>query len=364
VKKLLVLLALAIAATIGFTACNSNDATDIPTTNESTADVTVNHPPLNVANWGLFIYEPVLQMFEQEYGIRIIYSTYSTNEELYTMMVHGGAEFDVVVPSDYMVERMINEGLLAPLNWDNIPNASYIFPRFQGLAFDPHNLYSIPYKWGTFGIVYNTTKVDQVVDSWHILWDEQYAGEIFMYNSSRCTMGAVQRMLGFSMNSRSQDELNQVRDALIRQAPLVRAYLADQIIDNMIGGEGALATVYNGCAMWITYYNPDHNYVVPIEGSQLWFNSMVIPTTTRNQANAEKFINFMARPDIAYLNTRYTRYSTTNMGAFERIPEYWQNNPIYWPGDDILARGEVFVDLGDFRGAFELAWTQVMLAGN
>ena len=363
-KKILLILAMAMVATLGFTACTSDDATSTPAENESTADATVNHPPLNVANWGLFIYEPVLQMFEQEYGIRIIYSTYSTNEELYTMMVHGGAEFDVVVPSDYMVERMINEDLLVPINWDNVPNASYIFPRFQGLAFDPQSRYSIPYKWGTFGIVYNTTKVDQVVDSWHILWDEQYAGEIFMYNSSRCTMGAVQRMLGFSMNSRSQDELNQVRDALIRQAPLVRAFLADQIIDNMIGGEGALATVYNGCAMWITYYNPDHNYVVPIEGSQLWFNSMVIPATTRNQANAEKFINFMARPDIAYLNTRYTRYSTTNMGAFERIPEYWQNNPIYWPGEDILARGEVFVDLGDFRAAFELAWTQVMLAGN
>jgi len=362
-KKALLILALAIVAALALTACNNApSAPNAPAaTNEPAA--TVNHPPLNVANWGLFIYEPVLQMFEAEYGIRVIYSTYSTNEELHVLITQG-AEFDVIVPSDYMVERLINEGRLAPLNWENIPNASYIFPRFQGLAFDPDNRYSVPYKWGTFGIVYNTNKVDQVVDSWQILWDEQFAGEIFMYNSSRCTMGAVQRMLGFSMNSTCPDELNQVRDALMQQSPLVRAFLTDQIIDNMIGEEGALGTVYNGCARWIIYYNPDHNFVVPVEGSQLWFNSMVIPANTRNQANAEKFINFMNRPDIAYLNTRYTRYSTANSGAFERVPDYWQNCPIYWPDEDILDRGEVFVDLGDFRGAFELAWTQVLLASN
>jgi len=323
-----------------------------------------NRPEISVANWGLFIYEPVLEMFEEEYGIRVIYSTYSTNEDLYTMMASGGAEFDVVVPSDYMVERMIREGMLAPINWENVPNASLIFPHLRYMAFDPQNRYSIPYKWGTFGIVYNTTKVTQPVYSWRLLWEEQFAGEIFMYNSSRCTMGAVQRMLGFSMNSTSQDELNQVRDALIQQAPLVRAFLADEIIDNMIGGEGALGTVYNGCARWIIAYNPDHNFVVPVEGSQLWFNSMVIPATTRNQEYAEKFINFMNRPDIAYLNTRYTRYSTANSGAFDMLPDYWQNCEIYWPSADILARGEVFIDLGDFRGAFELAWTQVLLAGN
>jgi len=344
-KKVIAVLLLALIV-LGFSGCGSDQET------------------INVFNWGLFIYEPVLQMFEEEYGIRVSYSTYSTNEEMYTMVVHGGAYFDVIVPSDYMVERMINEGLLARINWDNVPNVRYIDDRFRGLAFDPQNLYSVPYKWGTFGIVYNTTKVDQVVDSWSVLWDEQFRGEIFMYDSSRCTIGAVQRMLGFSMNSRDQGELNQARDMLIQQAQmgLVRAYLADQIIDNMIGGEGTLGTVYNGCARWIIYYNPDHNFVIPREGTQLWFNSMVIPATTQNQANAEKFINFMNRPDIALLNTLYTRYSTSNLGAFELLPEDWQNCPIYWPSEEIMALGEVFVDLGDFRGAFEQAWTEIMLS--
>lgn len=317
---------------------------------------------INVANWGLFIDEAVLEMFEQEYGITVIYSTYSTNEDLYTMITRSGAEFDVIVPSDYMVERMINEGLLARLNWDNIPNARYIDDRFKNLAFDPENLYSVPYKWGTFGIVYNTTKVDQVVDSWRILWDEQFAGEIFMYDSSRCTIGAVQRMLGFSMNSRDLNQLHEARDMLIQQAPLVRAFLADQIIDNMIGGEGALGTVYNGCARWIIYYNPDHNFAIPQEGTQLWFNSMVVPATTQNQDHAEKFINFMNRPDIALMNTLYTRYSTTNTGAFNQLPADWQNCPIYWPDEATLALGEVFVDLGDFRGPFEQAWTEILVS--
>jgi len=334
---------LLVAVILSFAACDSGES-------------------ITVANWGLFIYEPVLRMFEEEYGIRVVYSEYSTNEMLHTMVSQAGAQFDVVVPSDYMVERMINEGLLMQLNWDNIPNARYIYDRLWGMDFDPNNLYSIPYKWGTFGIVYNTTRVDQVVDSWRILWDEQFAGEIFMYNSSRCTIGATQKMLGFSMNNRSLDELHQARDYLIQQRPLVRAFFADEIIDSMIGGEGILGTVYNGCARWIIHYNPDHNFVVPIEGTQMWFNSMVIPVTTQNQANAEKFINFMSRPDIALMNTLYTRYSTSNMGAFNQLPEDWQNCPIYWPDEETMARGEVLVDLGDFRSAFEEAWIEIMLA--
>ena len=342
-KKIVLILALALVAVFSFTACNRGEE-------------------IHLFNWGLFIEPAIFELFYEEYGIRVIESNYSTNDEMHALVAVQGAEFDIIVPSDYMVERMINEGLLARINWDNIPNSRYIGPQFMSMAFDPQNLYSVPYKWGTFGIVYNTRRVNQVVDSWTILWDEQFAGEIFMYNSSRCTIGAIQRMLGFSMNSRDHGELMQVRDALIAQAPLVRAFQADQNIFSMIAEEGLLAMMYNGCARWVIYYNPDHNFVVPREGSQLWFNSMVIPANARNHPGAEKFINFVNRPEIAYMNTRYTRYSTTNMGAFARLPEDWQNCPIYWPDDEILARGEVFVDLGDFRGAFEQAWVEILLS--
>lgn len=319
---------------------------------------------LYVFNWGHFIYEPVLRMFEDEYNIRVIYSTYATNEEMYARVVGGGAQFDVLFPSDYMIERMATEGLLRPLNWDNLPNREHIDEKFWYWQHDPQNIYSMPYMWGTFGLLYNTNMVTQPVYSWEILWDEQFDNNIFMYDSSRCSIGVAQKLLGFSMNSTDPGELELARNLMIEQAPLVRAFLGDQVIDSMINEEAALATVFSGDARWIIYYNENHNFVNPQEGVQLFIDSMVIPANSRNPENAELFINFMTRPDIAYLNTRYIRYSTTNASAFAMLPDYWQNCPIYWPDDDVLARGEVFVDLGEFRADFERAWTQVMVAGN
>ena len=317
---------------------------------------------LYVFNWGHFIYEPVLAMFEEEFGIRVIYATYATNEEMYTTVVSGGANFDVLFPSDYMIERMAKEGLLMPLNWDNLPNRSYIDDRFWNWQHDPLNRYSMPYMWGTFGLVYNTNMVDQPVYSWSILWDEQFENQIFMYDSSRCSIGVAQHLLGFSLNSTDPSELEAARNKMIQQLPLVRAFLGDQIIDLMIGNDAALATIYSGDARWIMYYAPEHNFVNPVEGVQLFIDSMVIPANAQNVQNAELFINFMTRPDIAYLNTRHIRYSTTNAGAFAMLPDYWQNCPIYWPDDATLARGEVFIDLGDFRADVERAWTQIMVS--
>lgn len=317
-----------------------------------------------VFNWGHFIDPQVLTMFEQEYGIRVVYSTYATNEEMYSRIVEGGAQFDVLFPSDYMIQRMIYEGRLQQLNWDNLPNARHIDPKFWGWEHDPSDLYSMPYMWGTFGLLYNTTMVTQPVYSWEILWDSTFVNNIFMYDSSRCAMGIAQHLLGFSLNSTSMTELNAARDLLIQQAQmgLVRAYVGDQVIDAMSNGEAALATVFSGDARWIIDANPNHNFVNPVEGVQLFIDSMVIPSNARNVTNAEKFINFMTRPDIAYMNTRYIMYSTTNAAAFAMLPSYWQNCPIYWPDDEVLARGEVFIDLGDFRADFERAWTEVMAA--
>jgi len=313
-----------------------------------------------VFNWGFFIYEPVLAMFEEEYGIRVIYDTYPTNEVMYARVVDGGGVFDVLVPSDYMIERMINEGLLAPINWDNIPNRRYIADRFWYWDHDPTNAYSVPYIWGTFGIVYNTNMIDQVVDSWSILWDEQFANNIFMYDSARCSLGVAQHLLGFSLNTRNIDEMHQVRDKLLSQSHLVRAFLGDEVIHSMIGEEAAIAAVFNGCARWIMDSNPNHNFVNPYEGVQLFIDSMVIPANAQNQAGAEKFINFMNRPDIAVLNALYIMYTTTNEGALALLPEDWQNCPIYWPPEDVIRRGEVFRDLGDFRAEYEHIWTQVL----
>ena len=321
-----------------------------------------NQPQINVFNWGEFIYMPVLRMFTEETGIRVVYDTYATNEEMYQRILAGGADFDVLFPSDYMIERMALAGMLAPLNWDNIPNRVYIDERFWDMPFDPHNRYSVPYKWGTFGIMYNTTKVDVPVYSWDILWNPRFAGEIFMYYASRDTMGAALKRLGFSLNTTCIDEVHAARDSLIEQGPLVRAFLGDGIRDRLVRGDGMLGTVFSGDALWARVDNPDINFVVPIEGTQIFLDSMVIPATSTRQNEAEMFINFMTRPDIAYLNTRYTRYSTTNAAAFVKLPDYMRECTIYWPPEEIFPKLEAFVDLGDFKEDFERAWTEVMVA--
>ena len=315
---------------------------------------------LYVFNWGDFIDLGVLRIFEAEYGVEVRYATYGSNEEMYTRFVQGGGQFDILVPSDYMIERLIYEERLAPINWDALPNAGYIDPRFMYLEFDPQNTYSVPYMWGTFGILYNTTMVDQVVDSWEILWDEQFRGEIFMYDIARDTFGVAQKKLGFSLNSTDMDELMQARDLLLEQRPLVRAFLQDEIKDSLINREGALGTVFSGCAIWSISQNPELNYVVPREGTQLFFDSMVIPANAPNPEAAHAFINFMLRPDIALMNTLYVGFSTTNAGAFALLPEEKQNCPIYWPSAEVLARSEVFTDLGPFRDYMERAWIEVL----
>jgi len=325
-------------------------------------DVTQLASFINVFNWGEFIDPDVLGMFTAETGITVRYSMYASNEEMYQRIRAGGSDFDVLFPSDYMIERMINQGMLTQLNWDNIPNAEYIDDRFWYMPFDPQNLYSVPYMWGTFGIMYNTTMVHEPVYSWDILWNPTYANLIFMYDASRDTMGAALRRLGFSLNSTNIDEVNAARDSLIEQRPLVRAFLGDLIKDQMIMGEGALGTVFSGDAVWARQDNPDLSFVVPIEGTQIFLDSMVIPSSSTRQLEAEMFINFMTRPDIAYLNTRYVMYSTTNASTFEMLPDYMRNCEIYWPPYEIFYRLEAFADLGDFKEVFERAWTEVLAA--
>ena len=315
---------------------------------------------INVFNWGDFIDPVVLRIFEEKTGIQVIYSTYGSNEEMYTRLTVGGSYFDVLVPSDYMIERLIYEGWLMRIDWDQIPNYVYINPNFKYLDFDPENLYSVPYKWGTFGILYNTTMVDQVVDSWEILWDPQFSGQIFMYDIARDTFGVAQKLLGFSLNSTDIDELRLARDLLLEQRPLVRAFLQDEVKDMLINREGALGVVYSGCAVWSIAQNPELNYVVPREGTQLWFDAMVIPYNAPNPEGAKAFINFMSHPDIALLNTLYTGFTTTNSGAFDLLPYEIQNCTIQWPPEEVLAMSEVFTDLGPFRAYMERYWIEVL----
>jgi len=346
-KKLFLSL-LSLMCVISLSSCAGGGSSDVVT--------------INVFNWGDFLDGTILRDFTEETGIRVNLDTFASNEEMYTKLVAGGTNYDIVIPSDYMIERMINEGLLEKLNFDNIPNFSYIDSRFKNLPYDPYNEYSVPYKWGTVGILYNSTMVSEPVNSWNILWDERYAGQIFMYDSMRDSIGVSLKRLGFSLNTRDLSELEAAGAALIEQKPLVRAYVGDTVRDSMIGNEGALAVVYSGDAMFCMRENPDLRFVVPYEGSNLWFDSMVIPKGSAHKAEAEKFINFLCRPDIALRNVEYTGYSTVNWETFNMLPEEMRNNPAYWPPDDVFDRCEVFLDLGEFTSEFDRVWIEVLVS--
>ncbi|MCL2203160.1 MAG: spermidine/putrescine ABC transporter substrate-binding protein [Defluviitaleaceae bacterium] len=322
---------------------------------------------IRVFNWGNYLDESILAEFTAQTGIRVSYSTYATNEEMHTRLTAGGGGFDLVFPTDYMVERMIREDLLLPINLENIPNIRYIDQRFRGLEFDPHNVYSVPYKWGTLGILYNTAMVEalapgMVVDSWNILWDARFGGSIFMYYSMRDAFVAPLKLLGYSINTTNPDELFAARDLLIAQRPLIRAYLGDPIKHSMIGNEAALAMVFSGCAMFTMEFNSDLNFIVPREGTNVWFDNMVIPRGARNQAGAEAFINFLSDPEIALRNTLYTGFSTTNWATFALLPEEIRNNPVYWPSDEVIDNSETQVHVGEFTATWERAWIEVLAA--
>jgi len=319
---------------------------------------------INVYNWGDYIDEDVLADFTKETGIRVNYSTYARNEELYEKIKRGASDYDVVVPSDFMISRMVNEGLLEKLDFSNIPNFSNIDRRFTGLTYDPSDEYSVPYMWGTLGIIYNTEMVDDVVDSWDILWDEKYSKQIFMYESMREIISIGQKRFGFSINDRNTDNLNMVKASLIEQKALVQAYVDESVKDKMIGNEGALAVAFSGDAIYSIEENPALDYIVPKEGSNLWFDALVIPKGSKHKKEAEAFINYLCRPDVALKNTEYVGYSTSNAEAFKLLPEEIQNDPIYWPSDDVLERCEVMIDLGEFTSEYDRAWTEILSVRN
>lgn len=302
-----------------------------------------------VYNWGEYIDPEVLDLFEEETGIQVVYEEFETNEMMYPKIKAGAVAYDAVCPSDYMISKMIDNDLLAPLNWENIPNASNIGDMYcrTSQQFDPDNLYSVPYCWGTVGILYNKTMVDEPVDSWEILWESKYRDSILMQDSVRDSFGVALKYQGNSLNSTNIKELTDAQQLLITQKPLVQAYVIDQVRDKMISGEAALGVIYSGEAIYTQRENPDLEYVIPKEGSNVWIDSWVIPKNAPHKENAEAFINFLCRPDIALMNFEYITYSTPNEAARELIEdEDIRNSHIAFPDEEELANCETFTYLG------------------
>ena len=319
-------------------------------------------PSINVYNWGEYINTDVLDIFEEETGIRVVYDTFATNEDLYVKMKQGGSSYDVVFPSDYMIERMIREDLLLEIDLDKIPMFDKVDDKFLDIDYDPSNLYSVPYMWGTVGIIYNSTMVKRDLTAWADLWDEEFSKEIIMLNSQRDTLAVALKKLGYSMNTRNIQELEQARDELIAQKPLVLAYLGDEVKDVMIGGEAAIAVVWSGDAQAMIEENPDLKYVIPSEGTNLWVDAMVIPKNAQDVESAEKFINFMTRPDIAAMNADYIGYSSPISEAVELLPQEVQNSKVAYPSDEELGETEIFMDPKDIIGEYDRIWTEITSA--
>lgn len=319
-------------------------------------------PTINVYNWGDYIDPEVLDMFEEEYGIEVVYDTYATNEDLYVKLKQGGSSYDVIFPSDYMIERMIRENLLAEINLSNVDQISKVDDTFLNLDYDPENKYSVPYMWGTVGIIYNKTMVSRPLTKWSDLWDEEFSGDIIMLNSQRDTLAVALKKLGYSLNTRNIAELEEARDELIAQKPIVYAYLGDEVKDVIVGEEAAIAVVWSGDAVAMIRENPNLEYVMPEEGTNLWFDAMVIPSNANNKEDAEKFINFMTRPDIAALNADYIGYSSPIPEAVELLPEETQESLVGYPTDEMLANTEIFMDPQDILSEYDRIWTEITSA--
>ena len=316
---------------------------------------------ISVYNWGDYIDSEAIDIFEAETGIRVIYETFETNEDMYAKIAMGGSSYDVIIPSDYMIERMIRENLLQPVNWNNVPNVKNIDPRFTHERYDPEFKYSVPYTWGTMGILYNTETVLEAPTSWDILLDPEYKMDMFMLNAPRDTTAIALVMCGHDLNSTNPADLADAKKLLIDQKPLVLAYVVDEVKDKMIAGEASVALVWSGDATFCMSESDTLDYVVPEEGSNIFYDSMCIPHNARNVSGAEKFIDFMCRADIAAMNYDYVGYAIPNTAAIELWgAEEYNASPVNNPPQEALNKCQVFKYLGDDTRLYDTIWTEVI----
>ncbi|SDZ30571.1 PotD/PotF family extracellular solute-binding protein [Thermoactinomyces sp. DSM 45892] len=302
---------------------------------------------LTVYNWGDYIDEELLEKFEEETGIKVIYQTFDSNEAMMTKIEQGGTTFDVAVPSEYAMSKMKEEKLLLPIDQEKVPNLKYIEPRFMNLPFDPQNQYSIPYFWGTVGIIYNKEKLGgREIKSWDDLWNPDFKNQILLADGAREVMGFSLNSLHHSLNDTNETHLQAAKAKLDRLTPNIKAIVGDEIKMLLVNEEASLGVVWSGDASEIMGENENLDYVVPEEGSNLWFDNMVIPKTAKNVEGAHKFINFMLDPENAAKNAEYVGYSTPNAEALKLLPEEISQDVRFYPPPELTKKLEVYKNLG------------------
>ena len=320
---------------------------------------------LFVYNWGEYLDPTIIEDFTEETGIEVIYDEYETNEVMYPKIISGAAQYDLVCPSDYMIEKMISEDLLLPLDKSKLPNLKNIDPAYLKMSesFDPGNKYSLPHTFGTVGILYNKSMVDpeDSFDTWSILWDEKYKDDILMQDSVRDAMMVALKLLGYSMNTTDPNELREAQQLLMKQKPLVQAYVVDQVRDKMIGNEAAIGVIYSGEAIYTQEENPDLEYVIPKEGTNFWLDSWVILKGTKHEENAHKFLNFLMEPEMGWRNFDYITYSTPNIGGRALIEEEEiRNSEIAFPHLEDYYGLETYSYMGDdYERQMNRLWREV-----
>ena len=312
---------------------------------------------VNVCSWGEYIDESLITRFEEETGIRVNYQTAESNEALYSLIKMGGADFDVIVPSDYMIARLIEEDMLAELDYDNIPNFDLIDDTYKHLSYDPENKYTVPYTWGALGIIYNTAMVSEPITSWSAMFDPQYAGQVLMINNSRDAIGAALLSLGYSLNTTDESQLEEAF-SLIKQAKdngVYQAFVMDEVFGKMEGGNAAIAMYYAGDYLTMLENNEDLAFVIPEEGSNWFVDAMCVLKSSQHKDEAEEWINFIASTDANLANMDYIWYASPNAEALEEYPAYYQEvndeelDPelyeIMAPSEETLARCELYENL-------------------
>ncbi len=319
---------------------------------------------LTVFNWFDYIDPAVIELFEQETGISVKYANFTTNEEMFTKVEAGAGTYDVLFPSEYMIERMIKNDLLAELDLSKIPNYANIIENLKNPSYDPGNKHSVPYMWGTLGILYNTEMVDGDITSWSALFDSANAGKVLMMNSMRDTIGLGLKHLGYSLNTREEAEINASKDLLVQQKKdkIISGYLLDESKDKMVGNEAAIAVVYSGDAQYAIEKNDKLKYVVPEEGSNIWVDGMCIPKSSKNIEAAHQFIDFLCREDIAKMNFEYIYYCSPIQAVVDGLSEEDAALDTINPSEEITSRCEYFNDVSDCMSLYENAWMEIRLA--